>query len=93
MARTYEDLNAELDALDEEYEQEHAEVIAYLKRLRRGREVIFSTLKQAITEFDFEIRVISDSQFEIEFFGEDAPPILLLTVDAPIPPGALDERG
>jgi hypothetical protein len=92
MARTYEDLMEELDQLDDEYHEDREEVADYLKRLRQGREIVFNTLKQAITERDFEIRVVSDSQFEIEFFGNDAPPILLVTVDAPVPPGAFDDH-
>jgi hypothetical protein len=79
-----EDERKVLDGMvaDEEF---HEAVVSYVKRVRLGREIVFQTLKQAITEFDFKIRVISDSQFEIEFFGPDAPPILLVTVDAPEP--------
>lgn len=68
-----------------------AEIADYVRRVSLGREIVFNVLKQAITEFDFEIRVVSDSQFEIEFFGPNAPPLMFVTVDAPIPPGAFHD--
>lgn len=89
-----DDLEEQLQPFEEKADQvllgegDAEGIFSYLQRLRIGREVIFHTLKQAITEYEFEIRVLSDSQFEVEFFGVDAPPILLITVDAPIPPQA-----
>jgi hypothetical protein len=65
----------------------------FIHRLRTGREIIFKTLRYAITEFKFEMRVISESQFEIEFFDEDAPPNLLITIDSPAPETPPDDEG
>lgn len=81
MGRTIDEFMNEYDG-----ECDVAEINDFVQRVSLGREMVFQALKAMESEYEFEIRVISDSQLEIEFFGINSPPILFITVDAPIPP-------